>query len=548
MSMKAQSIPPVPEETRRVVQAAFPKGNVYMKMRDELGSIYTDEIFADLYPVDGQPGLSPWRLALVTIMQFAENLSDRQAADAVRARMDWKYALSLELEDAGFHYSVLSEFRTRLVEHEASQRLLDEILMMFREKGWLKARGQQRTDSTHVLGAVRALNHLEIVGETLRHTLNVLASVVPDWLKTRVTSEWYERYGERFDEYRLTKNKKEREALVETIGQDGWYLLAQIYTAEGLDWLREIPAVETLRQVWVQQYWVDNGQLKRREVENMPPVSQWIRSPFDVEVRYAKKRQHLQWVGYKIHLTETCDEDRPRLITQVETRPAYEQDHEATLDIQRELETADLCPEHHLVDAGYVSAHVMLHSREDYGVTVVGPVQPDPSWQARTPGAYDLSQFTVDWDTQTVTCPEGRPNQHWYAAQDSQGEPIVQVIFAAETCQPCSSRSRCTRARKNGRTMALRADGRHEILQTARRYQQTADFKERYRLRSGIEGTLSQAIRNTNLRRSRYIGLEKTHLQHLASAVATNILRTVNWLNGLPLTATRQSRFVALAS
>ena len=174
MSVKPAPIPPIPEQTKQVAEAAFPKGNVNMQMRDELGSIYTDELFTELYSDEGQPGWSPWRLALVTIMQFAENLSDRQAADAVRARLDWKYALSLELSDRGFHYSILSEFRSRLVEQEKGQLLLDAILKVFKEKGWIKARGQQRTDSTHVLAAVRELDQLEVVGEMLRYTLDAL--------------------------------------------------------------------------------------------------------------------------------------------------------------------------------------------------------------------------------------------------------------------------------------------------------------------------------------------------------------------------------------
>ena len=166
MTMKPAPIPPIPDETKRIATAAFPKGNVYLQMRDEIGNLYQDDLFIDLYSDEGQPGWSPWRLALVTIMQFAENLSDRQAADAVRARLDWKYALSLELTDPGFHYSILSEFRARLVASEKSQILLDQTLSIFKEKGWLKARGQQRTDSTHVLATVRELNQVEVVGET----------------------------------------------------------------------------------------------------------------------------------------------------------------------------------------------------------------------------------------------------------------------------------------------------------------------------------------------------------------------------------------------
>jgi len=496
MSLKPNAIPPVPEMTVTIAQAAFPKGNLYMQMRDELGSIYTDELFAELYSDEGQPGWSPWRLALVTIMQFAENLSDRQAADAVRARLDWKYALSLELTDPGFHYSILSEFRTRLVEQEKSQLLLDEILKIFKDKGWIKAHGQQRTDSTHVLAAVRELGQLEVVGETLRYTLNVLATVAPDWLGVRLKPEWVERYGERVDEYRLPREKSERQALLKIIGQDGQELLGSIEKAEGQAWLKEIPAVKLLQQVWEQQYILETGQIRHREMKEMPPVGEWIRSPFDPEARYGRKRD-IHWVGYKVHLTETCDSEKPHFITQVETRPAIEQDNEATAEIQEELVINRLAP----------------------------------------------SQFQVDWEAQSATCPQGKKSTRWYPQKDSQGEPVVQIMFDAKTCFACLARLQCTKAKDAGRTLVLRAEGRHQALQAARERQQTDDFKKLYRKRNGIEGTLSQGIRSCGLRRSRYVGQAKTHLQNLAIAVATNIMRLNDWLNEVPLALTRQSRF-----
>ena len=140
MSLQPQQPIPVPEQTARVARSAFPHGkNVYMRMRDELGAIYDDEAFAHLFPRRGQPGETPWRLALVTIMQFAEGLSDRRAADVVRARIDWQYALSLELDDPGFNGSVLSEFRTRLLSGSAERLLLDKILDRLRELKLLKA-------------------------------------------------------------------------------------------------------------------------------------------------------------------------------------------------------------------------------------------------------------------------------------------------------------------------------------------------------------------------------------------------------------------------
>src|ERR671930_1618217 len=165
MSLHPQPIDPIPEETARVARAAFPKGKPYRRMRDDLGVFYQDEAFAALFPARGQPAESPWRVALVLVLQYAEGLSDQQAAPAVRGRIDWKYALSLELTDPGFDASVLSEFRSRLVAGSAEQTLLDTMLDRFKAKGLLKARGRQRTDSTAVLAAIRTLNRLECVGE-----------------------------------------------------------------------------------------------------------------------------------------------------------------------------------------------------------------------------------------------------------------------------------------------------------------------------------------------------------------------------------------------
>ena len=175
MSLHPQGGYQIPEETQRVARAAFPKGTLCLRLAETLGPIYQDTQFASLFPTRGQPAEAPARLALVTVLQFVEGLSDRRAADAVRGRIDWKYALGLALTDAGFDHTVLSEFRTRLVQGNAEQGLLDTLLERVREAGLLKTRGRQRTDSTHVLAAVRMLNRLERVGETLRAALNALA-------------------------------------------------------------------------------------------------------------------------------------------------------------------------------------------------------------------------------------------------------------------------------------------------------------------------------------------------------------------------------------
>jgi transposase len=185
MSLQRKSLPEIPPETVQVAKAAFPSGNIYMQLRDELGTIYEDELFASVYTEVGQPAVAPWRLALVSVMQFAENLSDRQEAFAVRARIDWKYALSLPLNESGFPILRFSQNSgSGGSQGSLESKLLDTFLEPCQQRGYLRARSRQRTDSTHVLGAVKALNSLELVGETVRHALNVLATVVPEWLRT----------------------------------------------------------------------------------------------------------------------------------------------------------------------------------------------------------------------------------------------------------------------------------------------------------------------------------------------------------------------------
>src|SRR5919202_2702284 len=247
-------IGPVPKQTARIAQAAFPKGSPYLTLRDTLGSVFTDRDFADLYPEQGQPGYPPWRLALVTLMQFREGLSDRQAAEAVRARIDWKYLLGLELSDPGFDFSVLCEFRERLLTGGAPERLLERLLDVCRELGVLKARGRQRTDATHVLAAVRKLNRLELVAETLRAALNATAAAAPDWLRELAPPAWYEHYGRRIEDTRLPKGEANREAYARQVGEDGFDLLDALSGPEAPEELAALPAIRTLRTVWARHF------------------------------------------------------------------------------------------------------------------------------------------------------------------------------------------------------------------------------------------------------------------------------------------------------
>jgi transposase len=557
MSLHPHVIAPVPDETARIAHAAFPKGHPYLTFRDALGTIFQDEDFTTLFPAWGQPGLPPWRLALVTIVQFRENLADRQAAEAVRGRIDWKYLLSLELTDPGFDFSVLSEFRDRLLAGRAEEFLLDKLLERCRALGLLTARGQQRTDSTHVLAAIRVLNRLELVAETLRAALNAVATVAPDWLQALTPLAWYERYSRRIEESRLPKATTEREAYAHTVGEDGFLLLDALDTPGAPEGLRELPRIDALRRTWQRHYertarapaspgTSPASQVRFKASRELPPAAEGIESPYDVEARYRHKRD-TQWTGYMVHVSETCEPTTPHLLTHVHTTPATVHEAQCTTPIQQALVDKDVFPQEHLVDAAYVSSELLVQSRDDQGILLRGPTRPSQGWQTQVEGAYTIDQFAVDWDQQQVRCPQGHLSVAWWEHGGGQGSRPIIVEFDKHTCGPCPVRAACTRAKHTGRRLRLPPQDQYEALAAAQTWSASEEGQQLYKRRAGVEGTLSQGVRAFGLRRTRYWGVAKTHLQHVAIAAAINIDRIVAWLDERPRAMTRLSRFAALA-
>ena len=548
MSLRPAPVPSVPEETARVAHAAFPKGHPYLALRDTFPALFQDEQFAALFSSRGQPAALPWRLALVTLLQFAENLSDRQAADAVRGRIDWKYLLSLELTDAGFDFSVLCEFRSRLIAGSAELLLFDLLLQRCREQKLLHARGKQRTDATHVVAAIRLLNRLETVGETLRHTLNCLAVVAPDWLRTHSQPEWVERYERRFEEQRLPETPAEREQLATAIGADGFALLTALDRDDAPAWLRQVPAVEILRRVWLQQYDREAAAGQRpvrwRTEENLPPSPERIISPYDPDARYGKKRS-LHWGGYKAHFTETCEADQPVLITDVQTTPAPTVDSATVPAIHAALAARELLPTTHFVDGGYMEATALVSSQEEYKVELLGPAPADTTWQAREGTGFTARDFQVNWEERSARCPGGQTSSAW-AEKQERGQAVIAISFSAKGCRRCPLREQCTRAVQAGRKLTLRPEKEHRALQAARVRQAQPAFRDRYAARAGIEGTHAQGVRRCGLRRCRYLGQVKTHLQHVLTAAALNLIRIADWLMGGTRAQTRTSAFTRL--
>ncbi|WP_329276511.1 IS1182 family transposase [Streptomyces sp. NBC_01451] len=548
MSLQPGDYQRIPARTVRTAWAACPKGTPAMLVRDRLDVLFEDEEFADLYPADGRPGFSPGQLALVSVLQFAEDLSDRAAAQAVRTRIDWKYALGLELEDSGFDHSLLCDFRARLVEGDAADRMLGVMLKRLTEAGLLKSGGRQRTDATYALAAVRRLSRLELAEESLRAALEELAEIAPGWLLPLIEPEWDKRYGRRIEIRKVAGGPEAVIARAETFGRDGQKVLAALWSPGTPGRLRALPQVEILRQVWVHHYyWDEEGRLRWRDGHALPPASLRFDSPYDTDAHYCTKNG-TEWSGYRVHYTETCEEQRPEIVVHVATTIAPVQDGRLTEQIHDDLAQAALVPAEHVVDAAYITPAHVQRAQQVHAITLLGPIVADHSRQAKNGEGFGKSAFTINWGNQQATCPQGNLSREWRPLRIS-GHDYIQVKFDKATCLACPVRPQCTDAVSGPRSLALLPTRElHEIQQSNRLDQNTEDWQRRYAIRAGIEATLSQTVRSNGLRRARYRGLAKTHVQHMLTAMACNLTRTADWITETPRGRTRSSRFHTLCT
>jgi transposase len=523
MSMHPHEFEPIPEETRRVAQIVFRRSSWIIQLRDELGTIYHDEDFRHLFPRRGRPAEAPWRLALVTVLQAAEHLTDRQAADMVRSRIDWKYALSLPLDDPGFDFSVLSAFRARLLSADLIEQLLEPILKLCRSRGWLQPE-EQRTDSTHILAAVRDLCNVESVGETFRATLNVLAQLEPSWLAALAPDAWFDRYVDRVDLQRIGKSASKREQWRDQLGIDVWTLLQAVQAPGAPKQVSQHESVQLLARVWSQYFEQSEGEIKWRDGPSVSSAERIV-SPYDVDARMSRKRETI-WTGYKCHLTETCsrNSDHLRLIVQVHTTAATLQDVEALEPILQEEEQRGLASRRHWVDQGYMSGEHLVQQAQQQR-ELIGPVAAGQGWQSRVPEGVQVEAFSLDWQARVATCPQGKQSRAWKTRTDRRGKPVEEIRFSIKDCRGCPLRQQCSKSQDHGRILSLPPQEQYEALQKRRAEQESETFRRQYTLRSGVEAALSQGVRRTNLRQSPYRGLPKTHLHHVTIAAALNLVR-----------------------
>jgi transposase len=510
----------MPQETEKVGKAILKADSPYRLIGEELFEKFHEQEYADLYSAEGKPGISPVILAFVTVFQFMEKLPDRQAAESLRMRMDWKYALRLPLAHEGFDYSVLSEFRDRLLEHEAEGRVFEQLVGEFRAMGLIKERGRQRTDSIAMLMSVRRLSRLELVVETLRLAVGAILKADREWAEKVIPPSWEERYGERFV---LQRHRREEWAEHDKhAGEDGQWFLTRVEGAGAPAEIRSLPEVQVLKTVWAQQFREAEGKIVYQAGTSYDGHTQ-IQTPHDPEARYSRKRIQ-EWVGGKVQVTETDDEGYPHIITDIAGTCSSQTDYEALPEIQERLKERDCLPEKQYVDSGYMSGPNLATSDRN-NIDLFGPPCPVVSNQSKLPNGITTDQFVIDVEKQTATCPAG-----FCAAPDYGWKGKIRFRFPDEVCAACPLRERCCTG-KRGRTVCVGLS--YPRLQEARKRQKTEAFKEEYhKHRSGVEGCLSALARGNGMRVSRYTGNRKRHLQVVFSGSAANLERVAHWLAG----------------
>ncbi len=517
MSLQWQLRREVPADTAQVGRAILRPENTFRQIGDRFNDLFPDEVeFARLYEPTGRGAIPPLLLALVTVFQMLEKVPDRLAAELVVSRIDWKYALHLPLTYTGFHFGDLYAFRQRLLDHGQERLVFEQLLQRLKALGLIKRRGKMRTDATQILGVVEHLSQLELLTESVRLALRATTQIAPAWVAQYLPAAFCEAYELRQSDYGLSQAEVRRKLL--KAGQDGFWFLAQIEQSAPAP-VPTLAEVVTLRTVLAQQFPAGPG---GPPAERRPSGRGIIESPHEPQVRRAARRGGEGWVGYKTQVTETCDEELPHLVVDLDATDAVANDSPELPKIQARLEGQGTLPGEQYVDQAYVSGQRIAESQA-LGIALCGR----PLGDTGGPEGFRQSDFQIDEAAQQVVCPAGETAVVWSERASAEGEPAaIEVRFARATCQACRFFGRCTKSAQ-GRTMQLHPY--RQLLVARRAEAQTESYREKLHLRAGIEGTISELVRGHGLRFARYRGLAKLRLQGLFTAVAVNLKRLTRW-------------------
>lgn len=544
MSLKPQPSRPMSPEIAAWGAQYLSEASAYKLIGDTLYAEYHDEEFADLYHREGKPALSPVLLAFVTVFQCLENLSDRAAANAVRVRLDWKYALHLPLADVGFDSSVLCEFRQRLIAHKAEGRIFEQVLGQMQALGLLKQRGAQRSDSLALLMQARHLGRIELVFETVRVALRALLRADADWIRTILPEAWAERYRHHCRDERL--NDEERAALALVVGNDGAWLLERLQQEDTPTNLRDLPAIDILRTVWEQHFIQTDDRWQLKQAGGRYNGEARIQTPYDAEARYSEKRHH-GWEGYKLQVSETTDADLPHLITDIMVTSSVKDDHTALGEIATRQQERGVAPAQRYVDAGYMGGP-MLAAADARNEDLIGPIPEASSPQSRMEAGLTHKDFQIDITHRTAICAAGHHGtaKNFVGNQD-RGDKGITFTFQKIHCRVCALKHRCITGKGEQRFLVVREH--YARVQQARERQHTEAFHRDYHHhRSGIEGCLSALIRGQGIRRCRYAGRAKNQVRALFIAAAVNMQRAARWQAGIRHRSRRQGLQIAITA
>ena len=480
MALPAQQPEPGPEDTARVARAAFPEGHRSVRLREALDTIDDEALVAPLLPPRGQPAAAPWRLAVVTRFPLAAGLADRQAADAVRSRSDWKDALSRELRDPGGDHPVRSEFRRRRLTGRAEHLRREVLLERLPAPRLRKARGRPRPDSPHVRARGRALTRVERVGETMRQALTTRAGVAPDGRRADAQPEGGQRSDRRAAEDRLPTKQERRQARAQRLGADGAAWLTAVDAAGAPSGLRAVPAVELFRRGWVQNDGPRAAEVRWRPDEAGIPASADFRSsPDDAAAPSARKRTTAGG-GDTVPRTATGDDARPQLMTQVETTAAPVAAGAVTPVVHHARHEQRLLPATPSVATGDRDAALLVTSRQEYDVDSLGPARAPVTGQAPAGQGVDAQSCGSDWEPHRATCPQGQSSIRWTPAVENRPPHVITIKFATTACGTGPCRTPCLRAQKRDgrRTLTVRPKDHYRALK-ARRARANAGIRGR---------------------------------------------------------------------
>jgi len=508
MSLQPAERSEIPEDTAKIGKQLLKADDIYRLIGERLRELLTDEELAWLYSHLGGPAISPVILAMVTVFQMMEKLPDRVAAKMVVVRIDWKYALHLPLDYAGFHFTNLNHFRQRLIKNKAEYVVFDKLVKVLVEMGFIRTRGKQRTDSMSILGQIAKLSRLELVLETMRVVLVALKKVNQNWLEKNVPAAFLEKYGVKKQTYKMTK--EEVEAELRQAGADGFWLLKQL--EEALAEVQEMEEVKTMGEIWEQQFeWDEEGYKGFREKLAGHGL---IQSPHEPEARYREKRDK-NWQGYVGQVTETAEaKGEANFITDIGVTDAQESDVRSLPLVQERLVEREVPPGEQDVDQAYVSGTSLAQSQEQ-GIKLVGAIAPEAGLKE-----FKMSDFEVDIEAKKATCPAGQMSQKWGQQHRTDGTLAYRFHFG-EQCADCPLRAQCTDA-KEGRTITYHEH--HELVVECRVEMETEEFKAAMKRRAPVEGTISQVARGGG-RYARYRGRRKVNLQLVFIAVGINLRR-----------------------